>query len=70
MSTAATKTSKRDFTSGPIFSRLFLFALPLMLSGLLQVCYDMADKIVVGRFSSDPNALAAVGCTSIISTCE
>ncbi len=61
--------SKRNFTEGPLFARLFLFALPLMLSGLLQVGYDMADKIVVGRFSSDPNALAAVGCTSIISTC-
>lgn len=69
MSTAAIKNSKRDFTTGPIFSRLFLFAIPLMASGLLQVCYDMADKIVVGRYASDPNALAAVGCTSIISTC-
>ena len=69
MSITASNTAKRDFTSGPIFSRLFLFSLPLMLSGLLQVCYDMADKIVVGRYASDPNALAAVGCTSIISTC-
>jgi len=68
-SQATLKNKKRDFTEGPLFSRLFLFAVPLMLSGLLQVCYNMADKIVVGRFSSDPDALAAVGCTSIVSTC-
>ena len=69
MTDTSAKALKRDFTKGPIFSRLFLFAIPLMASGLLQVCYDMADKIVVGRYASDPNALAAVGCTSIISTC-
>ena len=56
---------KKDFTKGPIFTRLFLFAVPLMLSGLLQVGYNMADNIVVGKFSGDDLALAAVGSTSI-----
>ena len=56
---------KKDFTKGPIFSRLFLFAIPLILSGLLQVGYNMADNIVVGKFSGDDLALAAVGSTSI-----
>lgn len=60
------KIKKRDFTEGPLFSRLFLFAVPLMLSGLLQVGYNIADKIVVGRYASDQNALAAVGCTTIV----
>ena len=44
---------------------LFLFAIPLMLSGLLQVGYSMADNIVVGKFSGDDLALAAVGSTTI-----
>ncbi|MBO5879514.1 MAG: MATE family efflux transporter [Clostridia bacterium] len=66
---AINKTNKRDFTTGPLFIRLFLFAVPLMLSGLLQVSYNMADKIVVGQFSSDTDALAAIGSTSIVSTC-
>lgn len=57
--------SKRDFTEGPLFTRLFMFAVPLMLSGLLQVGYNMADNIVVGKFSGDEFALAAVGSTSI-----
>ena len=54
---------RRDFTEGPIFWRITAFALPIMLTGLLQVAYGMADNMVVGKFSGDPNALAAVGCT-------
>ena len=55
---------KRDFTEGPLFFRITLFALPIMLTGILQICYSMADNIVVGKFSGDPTALAAVGSTS------
>ena len=57
--------STQDFTVGPLFWRLFFFAVPLMLSGLLQVGYSMADNIVVGKFSGDDLALAAVGSTTI-----
>ncbi len=59
---------KRDMTSGPIFINLILFALPIMLTGLLQVAYNMADNIVVGSFSGDETALAAIGCTSSLTT--
>lgn len=59
---------KKDFTEGPLFFRITLFALPIMLTGLLQIFYGMADHIVVGRYSSDPNALAAVGCTASLTT--
>ncbi len=52
-----------QFVEGPIFSKIFLFAVPIMLTGLLQHCYNLADNVVVGRFSGDPNALAAVGST-------
>lgn len=55
---------KKDFTTGPIFSRIFIFTVPIMLSGILQLLYNAADHIVVGRFSDNPNALAAVGSTS------
>lgn len=54
---------KKDFTSGPLFFKITLFALPIMLRGILQICYGMADNIIVGRFSSDPTALASVGTT-------
>lgn len=55
---------KKDFTEGPLFVRIFLFTIPIMLSGILQLLYNAADHMVVGRFSSNPNAIAAVGSTS------
>lgn len=61
------KRRKIDFTDGPIFWRLLLFMLPIVLTNLLQVLYDTADKMVVGQFSGDPNALGAIGSTTFIS---
>ncbi len=55
---------KKDFTNGAMFLPMLTFVLPIMLTGILQVLYNMADNIVVGQFSGDPNALAAVGSTS------
>ena len=55
---------KKNFTEGPMFFRILTFALPIMLTGILQILYNMADNIVVGQFSGDPNALGAVGSTS------
>ena len=60
--------SKASLTEGPIFIRLLLFVLPLVLSGVLQVMYNMADNIVVGRFSGDYDALGAVGSTASFTT--
>ena len=60
--------AKYRLTDGPIFSRLFLFALPVMATGLLQVMYNMADNIVVGSYSGDNLALAAVGSTATLTT--
>lgn len=52
-----------DMCSGSIFQKMLLFALPLMCSSVLQLLFNAADIIVVGRFAGD-NALAAVGSTS------
>ena len=57
---------KYDFTEGPLFWRLILFALPVMATGILQMLYNAADKFVVGQFSGDPNALGAIGCTATL----
>ena len=54
---------KKNFTTGPLFGRMFLYAIPIMLSGLLQMFYNIADHIVLGNFSGDVTSLAAVGCT-------
>ena len=61
------KTNK-SLTEGPIFTRLLGFVIPIILTGVLQVMYNMADNIVVGRFSGDPNALGAVGSTSSLTS--
>lgn len=52
-----------DMCSGPILSKLIVFAFPLMLSGILQLLFNAADIIVVGRFAGS-ESLAAVGSTS------
>lgn len=54
-----------DMTNGPFFKKILKFSLPLMLTGLLQVFYNMADVVVVGRFAGG-TALAAVGATSAL----
>lgn len=51
-----------DMTSGAILPKMLLFAVPLILSSVLQLLFNAADVIVVGRFDG-PNALAAVGST-------
>lgn len=52
-----------DMCSGPILPKLIVFAFPLMLSGILQLLFNAADIIVVGRFAGS-ESLAAVGSTS------
>ena len=49
-----------DFSEGRLLPKLFSFALPVMLSGILQLAFNAADLIVVGRFDGEV-ALAAVG---------
>lgn len=49
-----------DMTSGSILPKLLLFAIPLMLSSILQLLFNAADVVVVGRFEGE-TALAAVG---------
>ena len=49
-----------DMLNGPMFLKILLFALPLALSSILQLLFNAADTIVVGRFAGS-QALAAVG---------
>ncbi len=54
---------KVDMTEGPFLKKMILFAIPLVLTGLLQCLYNAADLVVVGQFRGDV-AVAAVGSTS------
>ena len=49
-------------TEGPFFQKILFFAIPVTLTGLLQIVYNTADTAVVGRFAGK-TALAAVGST-------
>jgi putative MATE family efflux protein len=49
-------------TNGPLFSKILVFALPIMAMYILQLMFNTADMVVVGRFSGS-KALAAVGAT-------
>ena len=52
-----------DMINGTIMNKMISFAIPLMLSGILQLLFNAVDIIVVGRFSGS-QSLAAVGSTS------
>ena len=55
-----------DMVHGPLAGKLLVFAIPLMLSSILQLLFNAADVIVVGRWSGS-QSLAAVGSnTSLI----
>lgn len=59
------KSYEMDMCNGPIFKKLLIFALPLMLSGILQLLFNAADIVVVGKFTGS-HALAAVGSTGAL----
>ena len=56
-----------DMSQGKLFTKIVSFAVPLLLSGFLQLAFNAADLIVVGRFCGE-NALAAVGSNTPLIT--
>ena len=52
-------------TEGSIFNKIILFAIPLMLSSILQLLFNAADLVVVGKFAGS-ESLAAVGSTNAL----
>lgn len=58
-----------DMCNGTIMDKLISFALPLMVSSILQLLFNAVDIIVVGRFTGS-QALAAVGSTTALTICS
>ncbi len=54
-----------NMTEGPLLGKLIQFSIPLALSGILQLLFNAADIVVVGRFAGS-HALAAVGSTGAL----
>ncbi|MCI9102789.1 MAG: MATE family efflux transporter [Lachnospiraceae bacterium] len=59
------RSYEMDMCSGPLLGKILSYAMPLMLSGILQLLFNAADVIVVGRFAGH-ESLAAVGSTSAL----
>lgn len=71
MTTNTNKKNSLNLTEGNIFSRLMIFAAPILVGQVFQTLYNSVDSIVIGNFvSEDPvvctNALAAVTASSSI----
>ncbi len=56
------KQGKRDLCNGPVLSGMFMYSLPLVATGILQVLYNAADTVVIGQFAGD-ESLSAVAST-------
>lgn len=67
-----TARSDRDLTKGALLPQIILFTLPLIATGILQLLFNTADTVVVGRWGGETTeirqtALAAVGsCGALI----
>lgn len=59
------KSYEIDMCNGPLFPKILAFSIPLMLSGILQLLFNAADMVVVGRFAGS-TALAAVGSNAAL----
>ncbi|MDD6188305.1 MAG: MATE family efflux transporter [Clostridiales bacterium] len=59
------KSHEIDMSTGSLLPKLFMFSIPVMLSGLLQLLFNAADLVVVGKFAGSI-ALAQVGATTAI----
>ena len=67
MSANVKKKNSIDMTKGPMLGNIIKFVIPLILGNMLQLLYNAADLIVVGRFAGS-NATASVGATGSINT--
>ena len=57
------KRYQLDMTEGRLLPKILLFSLPLMASSVLQLLFNAADVVVVGKFAGS-EALAAVSSTT------
>ena len=57
------KQNQFDMLNGPLMGKIIVFAIPVILTGVLQLLFNAADTIVVGRYAGS-DSLAAVGSTT------
>ena len=63
MEKARVRSYEIDMCNGPILSKLLRIAIPLTCSAILQLLFNAADIVVLGRYAGD-NSMGAVGSTA------
>ena len=54
-----------EMTTGSLWKNILLFSLPLMLTQVLEVLFNLSDVAIAGKFA-DYRALGAVGSTTLL----
>lgn len=57
---------KTDLCEGPLLSRLITYTIPIILTGVLQLLFNAADLVVVGRFCGSISVAAVGACGAVI----
>ena len=55
-----------DMLNGALAPKLLAFALPLMVSSIMQLLFNAADVIVVGRYAGDASLAAVTSTGSLV----
>ena len=59
------KKQNQNMIQGPLFSNIILYTIPIILTSVLQLFFNAADLVIVGRFCGSIS-VAAVGATGSI----
>ena len=59
------KRSNQSMIHGPLFSGIVMYTIPIILTSVLQLLFNAADLVIVGRFCGSVS-VAAVGATGAI----
>lgn len=59
------KSRDIDMCEGPLFGKIISYTVPIILTGVLQLLFNAADLVVVGRYGSE-FSVGAVGSTAPI----
>lgn len=58
-------SNSSDLIEGPLLKKIILYTIPIILTGILQLLFNAADLVVVGRYCGSIS-VAAVGATGAI----
>ena len=58
--------SRAAMTEGPLLKNIILYTIPIILTGVLQLLFNAADLVVVGRFCGSVSVAAVCATGSLI----